>query len=75
MYVCICNAITDRQIREAARSGAGSLWALQQELGVSSNCGNCRHAAMDILREEIASCEEIADCLNTEEPAGNVAAV
>ena len=69
MYVCICNAITDQQIREAARSGAGSLWALQKELGVSSNCGKCRHAAVDILREEVAN------CIDAEEPVSSAAPV
>ncbi|NIL93159.1 MAG: (2Fe-2S)-binding protein [Woeseiaceae bacterium] len=52
MYVCICNAITDRQIRDAARSGASSLWKLQKDLGVASNCGKCREVAMQIVREE-----------------------
>ncbi len=53
MYVCICNGITDTQICEAARSGVSSLWDLQKELGVSSNCGQCRTTAMQILRDEI----------------------
>ena len=52
MYVCICNAITDRQIRDAARSGVSNLWELQKELGVASNCGKCRQTAVEILREE-----------------------
>ena len=51
MYVCICNAITDKQIRKAAESGVTSLWELQKELGVASNCGKCRETAVDILRE------------------------
>ncbi len=33
MYVCICNAIADTQIRQAAESGVRSLWELQKELG------------------------------------------
>jgi len=51
MYVCICNAITDKQIRKAAESGVTSLWELQKELGVASNCGKCREMSVDILRE------------------------
>ena len=52
MYVCICNAITDTQIREAAESGVQDLWGLQEELGVATNCGSCKEAASDILREK-----------------------
>ena len=55
MYVCICNAITDKQIRDAARSGAESVWDLQKELGVATNCGSCQESAMEIVRETRAA--------------------
>jgi bacterioferritin-associated ferredoxin len=51
MYVCICNAITDTQIRQAAESGVRDLWQLQRELGVASKCGACKETAAEILRE------------------------
>jgi bacterioferritin-associated ferredoxin len=51
MYVCICNAITDKQIRDAAASGVSSLWELRNELGVASNCGKCREWASKMLRD------------------------
>ena len=57
MYVCICNAITDKQIRKAAASGVSDLWGLQRELGVASNCGSCKEMASDILREEAAAAQ------------------
>jgi len=55
MYVCICNAITDKQIRKAAEAGATDLWDLQRELGVATNCGSCKEMASDILRESTAT--------------------
>ena len=51
MYVCICNAITDKQIRKAAESGATDLWRLQAKLGVASGCGTCKEAVSEILAE------------------------
>ena len=51
MYVCICNAITDRQIRKAAESGVNDLWDLQRELGVAAGCGSCKDMASAILSE------------------------
>ena len=51
MYVCICNAVTESEIREAASEGANDLWSLQQQLGVASGCGTCMDAASDILNE------------------------
>ena len=51
MYICICNAITDKQIRKAAKSGVSDLCQLQAELGVATNCGSCSESAAKILRE------------------------
>ena len=49
MYVCICNAITDKQILRAAESGVEDLWGLQRELGVAAGCGSCKEMASEIL--------------------------
>ena len=51
MYVCICNAITDKQIRRAAKNGTTDLRGLQAKLGVASGCGSCTEAASEILAE------------------------
>ncbi len=51
MYVCICNAVTDKQIRKAAESGVQDLWGLQRELGVATACGACKQMASEILSE------------------------
>lgn len=51
MYVCICNAITDKQIRTAAEEGATDLWGLQAKLGVAAGCGSCKEVASEILAE------------------------
>jgi len=51
MYVCICNAITDKQIRSAVATGVTDLWGLQKELGVASGCGSCKEHAMEVLTE------------------------
>jgi bacterioferritin-associated ferredoxin len=52
MYVCVCNAITDKQIRRAARSGVSSLYELRGKLGVAAGCGSCARTAQEILDEE-----------------------
>jgi bacterioferritin-associated ferredoxin len=50
MYICICNAVTLRQVEECARTGADSIDALTRELGVGAGCGRCRECAEDVLR-------------------------
>ncbi|MCK8516154.1 bacterioferritin-associated ferredoxin [Methylonatrum kenyense] len=49
MYVCLCNGITDRQIRQAVEDGASSMRELRRQLGVCGNCGRCGPEAREIL--------------------------
>lgn len=49
MYVCVCNAITDRQIRRCVEDGASSLEDLQIDLGVASCCGKCAEMCCSFL--------------------------
>ena len=49
MYVCVCNAITEKMIRAAAADGASSLDDLQRMTGCSSVCGSCADLAEQVL--------------------------
>ncbi|HJW51068.1 MAG TPA: (2Fe-2S)-binding protein [Burkholderiaceae bacterium] len=51
MYICICNAVTDRQIRAAVAAGASSLDEVSMALGVAAGCGCCREAAQQLIHE------------------------
>ena len=51
MYICICNATTDSDVRECVRRGCCSMDELSAELGVGTCCGRCRPAANEILNE------------------------
>jgi bacterioferritin-associated ferredoxin len=52
MYVCICNPVTDTQVRQAISQGCQSLSALQSALGVGAGCGRCTESASEILAKE-----------------------
>lgn len=49
MYVCICQAVTEKQIERAARGGIDSLDDLREQLGVAACCGGCSDHAQAIL--------------------------
>ena len=51
MYICLCNAVTERDIRSCVEDGVRSLKDLQRELGVGTCCGRCKPAAKEILQE------------------------
>jgi bacterioferritin-associated ferredoxin len=55
MYICLCNAITDRQIMQAAELGARSPQDLAQHLGIGLGCGRCVSCAEAVLNEHVAA--------------------
>jgi len=64
MYVCICAAVTDRQVRAAAAAGVDSLDQLTMRLGVGAGCGCCREMAQKMLAETCGKhCPSAAECL------------
>jgi bacterioferritin-associated ferredoxin len=55
MYICVCNGITENEVRRCVRRGATSLRELQMELGVACNCGKCAATAAAIVEEETSA--------------------
>ena len=55
MYVCICNAVTEREIRQAVSLGVTTLKELREGLGVAGDCGKCGTCAKNILRDELTA--------------------
>ena len=53
MYVCLCNGITDTQIRDAVNGGAESLRAVRQQLGVANQCGQCACEARALVKDTL----------------------
>ncbi len=51
MYVCLCYAVTEAQVRECVAGGASSLGDLQAQLGVATCCGCCAETAASYLVE------------------------
>ncbi len=53
MYICICNAVTERDIGSAVAGGCGSLRQLREQLGVGACCGRCAGRAREVLRDSL----------------------
>ena len=51
MYVCVCRAITERQLRQAVSEGVCTLKELRKELGITRECGQCTSCARQCLKE------------------------
>jgi len=50
MYICVCKAVTERQVKQAADDGVASLRDLRDRLGVAEECGRCAKCALECLR-------------------------
>lgn len=55
MIVCVCNNISDREVRQALEFGITSMDELRSALGVATCCGQCFSCAEQILNESLAS--------------------
>jgi bacterioferritin-associated ferredoxin len=55
MYVCICNRVTEADIRREADHGVRSFGQLQEHTGCSTCCGCCEVDARRTLNEAIGA--------------------
>lgn len=54
MYVCLCNGVSDGQIREAINEGCCSYREVREQLGVGTQCGKCACLAKQITRDTLS---------------------
>lgn len=65
MIVCVCNNISDREIRQAVELGLTSIEELRRELGVATCCGQCFSCAEEILNEHLTTIQAGAELKET----------
>ncbi|MGH8352488.1 MAG: bacterioferritin-associated ferredoxin [Pseudomonas sp.] len=53
MYVCLCQGVTDGQIRDAIFDGCCSYREVRQTLNVANQCGKCACLAKQVVRETL----------------------
>ncbi|HLS55771.1 MAG TPA: (2Fe-2S)-binding protein [Zeimonas sp.] len=65
MIVCICRAVSDRQIRAVVSQGASSLSEVRAELGTGECCGKCSRQVRELIDQHAGAtqcCGRGADC-------------
>ena len=68
MYVCICNAVTEDDVRSCVAAGAGSAKEVRAAFGMRPGCGTCTRRLCGLVSQgrtatELASALETADVL------------
>ncbi|MGO8995941.1 MAG: bacterioferritin-associated ferredoxin [Polyangiaceae bacterium] len=51
MYVCVCNAVTEREVGEAIGSGARTRAEVTRACGAGGDCGSCHAMIEDMLED------------------------
>lgn len=54
MYVCVCNAVTERAISDLVAEGYHSLNEIQALTGCSGSCESCRDHAEAVIEASLA---------------------
>lgn len=54
MYVCVCKAVTDKQIQEYREQGVNTFQQLRECTGIATQCGKCSVEARSFLQQSPA---------------------
>lgn len=65
MIVCVCNNISDREIRQAVDLGLSSMAELRRDLGVATCCGKCASCAKQVLADHLEA-RQVTELRTTE---------
>lgn len=71
MFVCVCNAVSDKAIVNAIDDGARSVADLRRSLGLGSCCGKCVPAARALIREHTEATAPAAGVVHRYTPTGS----
>ena len=55
MYVCLCNALTECEVRRAVQDGAGRPREVYGACGCRAQCGTCARAILATIRDAAAA--------------------
>jgi bacterioferritin-associated ferredoxin len=53
VYICLCNALTDKQVKQAvAANGFRRLVDVYEACGCQAQCGQCAQAVLRLVRDQ-----------------------
>jgi bacterioferritin-associated ferredoxin len=61
VVLCLCEAVTDRKVRDVVRCGAGTVGAIARATKAGTGCGSCVCDLKRILDEERKAEREAAE--------------
>ena len=58
MYVCVCKAVTDKEVEAAIDAGAHTVAAVTAACQAGGDCGACRGMIDDMIDEKTGCCSK-----------------
>ena len=55
MYVCVCKAVTERELQKAINEGARTVRELKDKLKITESCGTCLESVQLYVKEATTS--------------------
>jgi bacterioferritin-associated ferredoxin len=65
MYVCVCLAVTDKEVAEAIDSGADNVDAVTRACGAGGDCGSCHAMIGEMIDQRGCSGTDVLIQLKT----------
>lgn len=56
MYVCICHAVTEHQVRDAIQAGAETVADVTRACRAGGDCGSCRQQVEEMIEDHADAC-------------------
>jgi bacterioferritin-associated ferredoxin len=65
MYVCVCEAVTDHDVRKAVEGGASSVSEVMHCTRAGTRCGKCRTELAQMVDTHAPACRRHLDVLDS----------
>lgn len=62
MVVCLCQGVSEKDVRESIASGATTRKKVTRACGAGAGCGGCHESIRDIIREHRAAASAASPC-------------
>ena len=62
MYICLCNALTDRKLKQAIKDGGSATPSeVYAACGCRAHCGKCVRSVLGLLQDHLQGPAMLAD--------------
>ncbi|MEO8801698.1 MAG: (2Fe-2S)-binding protein, partial [Polyangiaceae bacterium] len=59
MFVCVCNAVTDKLVRDCIADGAESREAVTKGCGAGGDCGACHQMIEEMVEDHLIDASKL----------------